>query len=536
MKKLFLWISTIMFCCSLATAGAFDSSDELLLYEECPIGNSIYGQIPAPFYDQNEAGFWTSDIGGLYPGRVHFDNFSGLTEDICRVTWWGVDLYYLNGWQECTEDPMDFEIAFFPDDGSGKPDTFNPIYTLPSVTPTRTPTGQLYGPYGDGIWTELNRYDVELDPCISIAEAWISIKGISSNGDPQDCTFGWIRSAEGDDILWRLDSGVWTQLPQDLGFCLGGEYIPTYGACCDMSTGDCVYVEYQDCLQGARFEADVQCEDLDPPCLPSVFCEEFAYSFGTFTSYIAGDLADNWQWTGGTAYHADDAVDCDDWLISTSDYTVTAGDMLVWDQMDNWSDYIYYHGVLISSDYVDGGDPTTATWLELFTGPAPDGSWETRSVDLTAFAGETAHIAFHYMGNYADQWWVDNVCILGLGGGPCGDYVVGDWNGSGEFNVADIISAFGRLRGQPNDPDFICECPPGSGNEWPVAMDVNNSCNFNIADVIWAFGKLRGQENELVPCELCPPDPSPLPREGNEPLLVPNLRSKSKAVEKLLAK
>ena len=94
----------------------------------------------------------------------------------------------------------------------------------------------------------------------------------------------------------------------------------------------------------------------------------------------------------------------------------------------------------------------------------------------------------------------------------CGPYVVGDFNGSNSFNVADIISAFGRLRGLPNEPALLCECPAGSGNMWAVAMDVNNSCAFNIADIIWGFGKLQGLPNVLVPCAACPPGaPSPHP-------------------------
>lgn len=87
---------------------------------------------------------------------------------------------------------------------------------------------------------------------------------------------------------------------------------------------------------------------------------------------------------------------------------------------------------------------------------------------------------------------------------PC-DYVIGDYNGSGAFNVADIIAAFGKLKGQPNEPALLCECPYGGGNSWAVAMDLNASCNFNIADVIWGFGKLKGQTNDLVPCPDCPP-------------------------------
>ncbi len=91
-------------------------------------------------------------------------------------------------------------------------------------------------------------------------------------------------------------------------------------------------------------------------------------------------------------------------------------------------------------------------------------------------------------------------------GVPCGEYVVGDFNGDGEFNAADIIDAFSRLKtGQPQAA-LICECPLESGNNWSVAMDVNGSCAFNISDIIDSFSKFKTGSPELVPCEHCPPE------------------------------
>ncbi len=88
--------------------------------------------------------------------------------------------------------------------------------------------------------------------------------------------------------------------------------------------------------------------------------------------------------------------------------------------------------------------------------------------------------------------------------GAC-NYFVGDYNGNRAFNIADIISAFSKLKTGSPDASLLCECPPGSGDIWAVAMDLNNSCSFNVADVIVGFSKLKTGEPELVPCELCPP-------------------------------
>jgi len=111
------------------------------------------------------------------------------------------------------------------------------------------------------------------------------------------------------------------------------------------------------------------------------------------------------------------------------------------------------------------------------------------------------------------------------GGSVCGPYVVGDYNGNGTFNLADVIWGYGKLKGQNNPPGLLCECPAESGNTWAVAGDVNASCAFNLADIIWGYGKLKGQPNTLAPCGDCPPG-APSPRGGDKPLVVPDLKSK----------
>jgi len=88
---------------------------------------------------------------------------------------------------------------------------------------------------------------------------------------------------------------------------------------------------------------------------------------------------------------------------------------------------------------------------------------------------------------------------------PDCDYVIGDFNGSGTFNIADIVDSYSMLKTGAPDPALLCECPAGSGDEWAVAMDVNGSCAFNIADIITAYSKLKTGSPVLIPCQYCPP-------------------------------
>jgi len=110
-----------------------------------------------------------------------------------------------------------------------------------------------------------------------------------------------------------------------------------------------------------------------------------------------------------------------------------------------------------------------------------------------------------YIGEMDPSTYTVQYACLELIENNCGPYVVGDFNGSGQFNVADIITSFSKLSTGSPEPGMTCECPPGSGNVWGVAMDVNNSCAFNVADIVIAYQKLALGHPELIPCAQCPP-------------------------------
>ena len=120
-----------------------------------------------------------------------------------------------------------------------------------------------------------------------------------------------------------------------------------------------------------------------------------------------------------------------------------------------------------------------------------------------------------------DPWCNEDFTICNFHVGANCDYVIGDYNGNGTMNVADVIAAFSKLQTGEPDPAYACECPAGSGNEWAVAMDVNNSCTFNVADVIAAFSKLQTGMPDLFPCEACPPGERILPGDDNKPAVIP---------------
>jgi len=95
-----------------------------------------------------------------------------------------------------------------------------------------------------------------------------------------------------------------------------------------------------------------------------------------------------------------------------------------------------------------------------------------------------------------------DIGVFGLGCWfPCQDYVVGDVNGSGDFNGLDITYGVSYLKGGPA-PTYACECV--SGNVLYPSGDINASCSYNGLDITYGVAYLKGG-SYLYPCPDCPP-------------------------------
>ena len=241
--------------------------------EDCP-GGSLFGQTPHGPDDSWSFGTSEADVEGSTYLRA--ENFSGVSGDICDIHWWGTQLYLdpVYGWTVCTDSNPSFEIKFYTDSG-GAPGTELCSYT---VTPTMTDTGLVYAGFAPLLY-----YSVDLlSPCCPITDGWVSIQGL---GDV-DCWFLWLSSGTGDGSSYFDDNGTPTPYYYDNSLCLTGEYVPTYGACCDDSSSTCDDgIEAQDCT--GRFAANTLCADLDPPCGSVVACDH--------TIVLTDDYGDGWN-------------------------------------------------------------------------------------------------------------------------------------------------------------------------------------------------------------------------------------------------
>ncbi|UCC78663.1 MAG: T9SS type A sorting domain-containing protein [Candidatus Zixiibacteriota bacterium] len=165
---------------------------------------SLYGQLVHGPTDPWSAA--TSDVGT--PGSyLVYDNFfsGGL---IGGIKFWGLDMMFNNGWFECSEASMTFEINFY-EDLNGQPGTMMESYI---VTCPTLPTGIMYN--ND---FELNEYYAVIDPPFVMNNGWVSIQGLS---DPQNCWFLWMSGTGGDGRRYQWLGNQLELQFYDQGYCL----------------------------------------------------------------------------------------------------------------------------------------------------------------------------------------------------------------------------------------------------------------------------------------------------------------------------
>jgi len=170
----------------------------------CP-PDSMFSQAPHLPADP-----WNVEVNELGWSPRLVDNFSGLTDSICDVHWWGFEVESQPERISCVKQ-VPFEIIFFADD-MGWPGA---VVAQRVVTPQRTNTGLDY----EG--EELVYYEVDFadGECVDLAAGWITIL---AGDDPQnpDCLFYWVTSPDGDGIS-VYDYGEGTEPGiLDWAFCL----------------------------------------------------------------------------------------------------------------------------------------------------------------------------------------------------------------------------------------------------------------------------------------------------------------------------
>jgi len=149
---------------------------------------------------------------------------------------------------------------------------------------------------------------------------------------------------------------------------------------------------------------------------------------GGWASWFAGetdagsDIWNGWSLNPGlapggdtdayTLYHDDDepaSGAVDNWIITPFlDCSQLTSPTLSFVEYQTFAETWYdFHGVYYSEDY-DGTNKETATWVELQSGVAPI---DVPTVVEHSIPATTTAIAWRYQGNYADNWFIDDVMV-----------------------------------------------------------------------------------------------------------------------------
>ena len=111
-----------------------------------------------------------------------------------------------------------------------------------------------------------------------------------------------------------------------------------------------------------------------------------------------------------SAFFNDFSGDNDVWLITpVSDLSgMTSPKLKYWENVHygSWADS---HNVKYSTDYSGSGDPTLATWTTLNSTIGTEDTWVEKEFNLPTSA--TVYVAFQYVGNYASEWYIDDVKV-----------------------------------------------------------------------------------------------------------------------------
>ena len=176
------------------------------VFDDCTAG-SIFSQSIL-----NPPSAYSSDENG----SIQLDDFSGLTEDIGGMTFWG---FMWDGSADCyVAGPQDFEIKFF-QNNAGAVGTLVETFAV-SITPTVT--GLIYANNGASIL----RYDVSFPSAVSLTDGWFSVVKANPGGDP--CLFYHLNTTNGNGhsaYILSGSPGTVNYTTNNRSFCLAG-YTP----------------------------------------------------------------------------------------------------------------------------------------------------------------------------------------------------------------------------------------------------------------------------------------------------------------------
>ena len=132
---------------------------------------------------------------------------------------------------------------------------------------------------------------------------------------------------------------------------------------------------------------------------------EYDYLEPGFDGGVRVAMSESWFDENDSGYKS--AYPANRWLITPS-IRLTSGNYFVWDAYSMDDEYLEDYKVRISTTNTD-----TASFTTLATIYGEEGTWQRRSVNLSAYAGQDVYIAFQYISDDMFRLLIDNLKIAG---------------------------------------------------------------------------------------------------------------------------
>ena len=112
-----------------------------------------------------------------------------------------------------------------------------------------------------------------------------------------------------------------------------------------------------------------------------------------------------------STYHNDVSGLQDDWLVTPAiNLAGSVSARLNFWQNENYSTWYVLHQIYVTTDTTGIMGDTTA-WNLVYEGVGIEDVWEQIIVDLSAYDNQTIFIGFYYSGNFADEWYLDDIIV-----------------------------------------------------------------------------------------------------------------------------
>ncbi|MDY0370628.1 MAG: choice-of-anchor J domain-containing protein, partial [Bacteroidales bacterium] len=146
---------------------------------------------------------------------------------------------------------------------------------------------------------------------------------------------------------------------------------------------------------------------------------------------------------------------------------------------NTFPDWYYKNSVLISTG---DGTPQTGNFVELWSPASVTASWVQTSIDLSAYAGQEAYIAFRYQGSNAHAWHLDDVSITAEQFIPALTVTPPNQNVTAPAGLTSFTVTSNTAWDVGSDQGWCVATPSGNGNGTiTVNFTENTSINIRIA-------------------------------------------------------